>query len=111
MKRPIKIILLVLTTLVLLGLAIAGYIYFHDRSAETSARGFCDTIKVGSDVSLAVKRATDNGIQNDSAQQDHTDEHRFYFPGFMLDQGVCWVSADKDGRVLSSHSEMRYDIR
>lgn len=93
----------------LFGLFIAytvGMLIYADWSAERKAREFCESTLVGSNISEAIARAADEDIMQD--ESDHG-VHTFMFPGNGFDNAYCYVSADRQGKVVSSRWEMLYD--
>jgi hypothetical protein len=86
-----------------LGTMVACVSYLN-WSAESKARAFCDSVAIGSDISLAVERAKDKKLLYGDYQG-----YTFYFPGLMFDKAVCQVSIDSNRKVTSKHSEMEYD--
>ena len=65
---------------------------------------FCDDVKPGSDIALAVERAKSKNIL-----YGFSTDYTFYFPGTMFTKAVCTVSVDRSEKVTSKSSEMEYD--
>jgi hypothetical protein len=83
---------------------IAGCVRYLDWSAERRAMAFCDDVKAGSDIALAVERAKSKRIL-----YGFSTRYTFYFPGTMFNKAVCTISVDRTGKVTSKSSEMEYD--
>ena len=106
------------TALILFGgsVALLAYTYW---SAERDARGFCDQIPIGSDISTATAKAMASkiGFGPSSALEkkllwkgSDSGVYTFYFfTAFIFDKAVCEVGVTRGGKVRSKHSEMEID--
>lgn len=95
--------------LILVSLAVIVYLYNDSlpnkiRAAERKAHAFCGAIAVGSDISIAVARAKDEGVFWGSKQG-----YTFYFPATPFDKAVCEVTVDQEGKVATKGTEMEFD--
>jgi hypothetical protein len=84
-----------------------GMLLYPDWKAERQARQFCNAAEPGSDVSIAISRAAGMGIQH-TESDDHA-WHGFWFHGTWTDEASCWISVDRQRRVVSTRVQMFYD--
>jgi hypothetical protein len=82
---------------VVLGLGIAGFSVYLDRSAQKNAREFCDAVALGSKASLAASRARSLKVMTVGG----SDEIDFYFPSVPFSVVECHVTKAHDGTVMT----------
>lgn len=99
--RPVKIVLAVIAALVLIP---SSCVLYMDWSAKRKAQAFCEEIKIGSEISIAVAKAKEKKIFLGTYQG-----YTFYFPGSGFNKAVCEVSVTEAGKVTAKNYEMEYD--
>jgi len=86
--------------------ALVGFAFYTNHAAEQAARAFCGSIRMGSDIGLAVLRAEREGVRhrvlNDQAAYD------FVFQGWVFNAGVCRATV-ANGKVVALHSQSEGD--
>ena len=88
-----------LALLVLLFAALAGWMWWSDRSAGAEAAAFCAPIRAGDSVAAIKARGEAEGAMYGEPWTD-APYHRFKFSGWGLHE--CQVMADGD-RVTGTH--------
>jgi hypothetical protein len=85
-----------LVIVVVLG-AIVACVSYLNWSAERKATKFCDEIEIGSDISVAIRKAKDKKDYYGDSQQ-----YTFYYWGMVFDKAICEVSIEERQRPVSS---------
>jgi hypothetical protein len=85
-------LILFIIVLAALLLAYAGYKIKHSKSVAT---GFCNSIKIGQNITDVIATAQKNNIYHSEQKTDEmlSVSHTFYIPGFIYSFSSCHVTA------------------